>query len=66
MTNDTTTELANFDENLQANTRHLDDLFTMLEQIQQTLPTSVSQMSQGLQQLGTAQPQLMPQPLQLS
>lgn len=63
MTNDTAAELANFDENLQANTRRLDDLFVMLEQIQQTLPASVSQMSQGtpglgFQPLGTAQPQL--------
>ena len=38
MNADTTAELANFDENLQANTRHLDDLFAILQQIQQALP----------------------------
>ena len=34
---DTATEVANFDENLQANTHCLDNLFIMLQQIQQAL-----------------------------
>jgi hypothetical protein len=46
MTNDTAAKLANFDENLQANTRHPDDLFVAIQQIQQALPLAVSQADQ--------------------
>ena len=72
MNTDTAAELANFDENLQANTRRLDDLFDMLQQIQQALPQASSLGAQGLgpgvYQPGTAQNPLMQplQPLQLS
>ena len=66
MTNDTAAELANFDENLQANTRRLDDLFIMMQQIQQAMPLAASQLghSTGLGHSGTALP-LLNQPLQL-
>jgi hypothetical protein len=66
MTNDTAAELANFDENLQANTRRLDDLFIMLQQIQDAMPLAASQLGQGsgLGHSGTALP-LLNQPQQL-
>jgi len=58
MTNDTGTELTNFDENLQVKAHCLNDMFTMLKQIYQALLTVVSQVSQGtnlsFDQSGTA------------
>jgi hypothetical protein len=69
MNNDMAVELANFDENLQANTHRLDDLFVMLQQIQQALPTGTSLPNQGtglgFHRSGMTQTQLL-QPLQLS
>ena len=67
---DTAAELANFDENLQANTRRLDDLFAMLQQIQQALPQGSPPTTQGVgpgfYQSGTAQTPPLVQPMQLS
>ena len=67
--NDTAAELANFDENLPANTRRLDDMFAMLQQIQHALLTGASLPNQGaglgFHQSGTTQTQPL-QPLQLS
>jgi hypothetical protein len=69
MNTDTAAELANFDENLQANTRRLDDLVVMLQQIQQALPQGTSLGAQGFgsgsYQPGMTQSPVM-QPLQLS
>ena len=69
MNNDTAAELASFDENLQANTHRLDDLFVMLQQIQQALPPGTPLPNQaaslGFHQPGMTQTQPL-QPLQLS
>jgi hypothetical protein len=69
MSADTAAELANFDDNIQANTRRLDDLVIMLEQLRQALPQGPPSGAQGLgtgfYQPGTAQTSF-PQPLQLS
>lgn len=48
MNSDTAAELVNFNENLQANIRRLDDLFIMLQQIQQTLPPAGAVASSGV------------------
>ena len=70
MNTDTTAELANFDENLQANTRRLDDLFAMLQQIQQALPQgslpTTRGVSPGFYESGTAPTPHLVQPMQLS
>ena len=69
MNNDTAAELTSFDENLQANTHRLDDLFVMLQQIQQALPPGTPLPNQaaslGFHQPGMTQTQPL-QPLQLS
>ena len=69
MNSDTAAELSNFDENLQANTRRLDDLVVMLQQIQQALPQGsplgAQGLGPGLYQPGMTQTPAM-QPLQLS
>ena len=63
---DTAAELANFDENLQANTRRLDGLFTMLQQIQQAMPIGGTATTQGAglgsYQSSTAQPPIIQLP----
>ena len=58
---DTAAKLANFDVNFQVNTHHLDDLFAIMQQIQQALPekrhpSTILDNSPGLYQSGTVQP----------
>ena len=71
MNADTAAEMATLDETLQANTRRLDDLFAMLQKIQQTLPPAGAPATMGgtglgSYQSGTAQNPVTMQPSQIA